>query len=702
MRIALVLPPLSQLNTPYPSISYLARWLGEQGVACEQHDLGLALALRLFSPEGLGELFEEVEAMAEDQGLPEPAWCALALREAHIRAIGPVLRFLQGKDRSAAPRIVSPAFLPAGPRVEATVTQGLAALGPMAVEDRARLLATRYLEDLADLVTATVDPGFGLARYQHHLAAGPVTFDAIEARLAETTLLDAWLDTLCDERLLGPEGVPDLVGISVPFPGTLLGALRLGRRLRRAGARVVLGGGWVSTELREVDEPRLWDHADAIVFDEGEGPLMAILERLEGGADRRHRTRTVAGLHQAEAPVVQAAFAADYGELRLGDHPQLLDSENPTHRLWSDGRWNKVTVAKGCYWHRCAFCDVQLDYIAGYRPSPISALVDTMEELVEATGQAGFHLVDEAAPPRALRDLALELLARGHAYTWWGNIRFEAAFTPDLCRLLAAAGMVAATGGLEVASDRLLTLMDKGITVEQATRAAEALRGAGVMVHAYLMYGFPTQTDQESVDAMDLVRQLFAQGLLSSAFWHRFVLTRHSQVFADPERFGVWFRPPRGVFAANDIPHHDPGGGDHDRFDEPLVQALAAWMRGEDLERPVASWLPTDLPAPSEPTDRVTQALRQGLDLMGARTRLLWIGGEPLQDDDGVVLHGAEGAWHIHGSEPELDWVMEVLDAARPVAVPLRYAEARAAFPGDWAAFADRWHTLRAAGLLGV
>jgi hypothetical protein len=702
MRIALVLPPLCQLNTPYPSISYLARGLADRGLACEQHDLGLALALRLYSRDGLTELFDAVEALAEEQGLPEPAWQALAQREAHARAVEPVVRFLQGRDRGAMQRILGPSLLPGGPRLDATRAQGLGALGPMAVEDRARLLATRYLEDLADLVTATVDPGFGLARYQHHLAAGPAHYDAIQGRLEQTTLLDRWLDELCDERLLGPAGVPDLVGLSAPFPGTVLGALRLGRRLREAGVRVVLGGGWVSTELREVDEPRLWDCVDALVYDDGEGPLLALIEHRAGGPDRRHRTRTRAGLHQAEVPRVRTSFAADYGDLPLGDYPQLLDSENPAHRLWSDGRWNKVTAAHGCYHHRCAFCDTTLDYIAGFRPSPVPALVDAMEDLAHATGQAGFHLVDEAAPPRALRDLALELLARDHAFSWWGNVRFEATFTPDLCRLLAAAGMVAATGGLEVASDRLLTLMDKGITVEQAARTAQALRGAGVMVHAYLMYGFPTQTDQESVDAMELVRQLFAQGLLSSAFWHRFVLTRHSRVFAEPERFGVRYAEPRGVFAANDIPHEDPTGGDHDRFDEPLVAALAAWMRGEALERPVNAWLPPGLPRPSEPPDRVTRALRRGQDLMGARTRLVWIGAGPLEDQDGVVLHGADGAWHVQGDEAELAWVMEVLDAARPGSEPLRFAEARAAFPTDWQAFADRWRTLRAAGLLGV
>ncbi len=702
MRIDLILPPTTQLNTPYPSISYLARALADAGIPTRQHDLSLALALRLFSPAGLAELFEAIDGLAEQRGLPEPAWRALAEAPRHISVIGPTVRFLQGRDRSLALRIAGGAYLPRGPRVAAALEHSLGAFGPKGVDDPARLLASLYLEDLADLVTATVDPGFGLARYAHHLAVGPVRYGDIAARLEETTLLDRWLDDLVDTGLLASEP-PDLACISVPFPGTLVAGLRVGRRLRDAGAHVALGGGWVNTELREVREPRLWGCVDTLVLDDGEGPLLALVEQLRGGPDRRHRSRSAAGVHDATPPSAPPSTrAALYGELPINDYLQIVDSLEPAHRLWSDGRWNKITIAHGCYHGRCAFCDTSLDYIARYEPSAIPALADRMEELVETTGTTGFHLTDEAAPPRQLKALALELLARGHAWSFWGNLRFEAAFTPDLCRLLAAAGLVAVSGGLEVASDRLLDLMDKGVSIDSATRAAQAFQQAGVKVHTYLMYGFPTQTDAETADAMEVVRQLFAAGLVDSAFWHRFVLTRHSRIFAEPERFGVSFELPQGVFATNDVPHLDPTGGDHDAWDAPLVQALASWMRGEALDRPVSSWLPTHLPGPSEPPDRITRALRTGPEPLRPRDRLVWLGGNGLDADGALVLHGRERAVVIPGSEDELDWLSELIEASRPDGAPLSFGEARDAFPGAWAAFADRWRAVRAAGLVGV
>ena len=138
-------------------------------------------------------------------------------------------------------------------------------------------------------------------------------------------------------------------------------------------------------------------------------------------------------------------------------------------------------------------------YRTGFRPSPehpepVTML--TLNAIVAETGQTGFHFVDEAAPPKSLKALAAELQRRGVAVGWWGNIRFEKSFTPELCRQLAASGCIAVSGGLEVASDRLLKLMQKGVSVQQVARVTKAFADAGILVHAYLMYGFPTQTVQ--------------------------------------------------------------------------------------------------------------------------------------------------------------------------------------------------------------
>jgi len=282
------------------------------------------------------------------------------------------------------------------------------------------------------------------------------------------------------------------------------------------------------------------------------------------------------------------------------------------HRLWSSGRWNKLTVARGCYWKKCSFCDVTLDYIARYDAASADLLVDRMAALIAETGQTGFHFVDEAAPPAGLRALAERLLSRKVVATWWGNIRFEKTFTPRLAALLARSGCVALSGGLEVASDRLLERMKKGVTVAQVARVTRALTDAGIMVHAYLMYGFPTETAQETIDSLERVRQLFAEGCLQSAFWHRFAATAHSPIGQRPELFGIRLRPePAASFARNDLAFDDPTGCDHDRLGAGLRKAVYNYMHGLGLDEDVRSWFArAQVPRAQVAPDFVRSALR--------------------------------------------------------------------------------------------
>ena len=207
--------------------------------------------------------------------------------------------------------------------------------------------------------------------------------------------------------------------------------------------------------------------------------------------------------------------------------------------------------------------------------------------------------------------MAEEILRRQLQLTWWGNIRFEKTFTPDLCELLAESGCIAMSGGLEVASDRLLTLMQKGLTVAQVARVTQGFARAGVLVHAYLMYGFPTQTVQDTVDSLEYVRQLFENGCIHSGFFHRFTCTVHSPVGMNPSAYGVSLMPlAAGGFAQNDVGFIDSTGTDHDLLGRGLKKAIYNYMHGVGLEEDVRSWfdLPT-CPKPKVARHAIQQAL---------------------------------------------------------------------------------------------
>lgn len=617
MRVLLLTPPMTQLNTPYPATAYLLGFLRLHaptlGLELTQADASLGLFLRLFCAPALEEmsrvLRERVREAGRRAAMPAPIAHFLEHAGRYVETVEPAVRFLQRRDPSLALRIAGRGFLPEGPRfahlgpapVSGSASQDeqlLAAFGALGTTEQARYLASLYIDDLADVWRLGIDLRFELARYGERLAASAASFDALqEALTGEPTLIDSTLDALTRELITHP---PALVALTAPFPGNVYGAFRMARTIRQAAPHttLVLGGGWVNTELRSLKEPRVFDYFDYVTLDDGERPLLSLLQRLK---DRRTplvrtyvRDGTAVVLRsdptQHDFPQRETGIPT-YEGLPLGDYVSLMEMLNPMHRLWSDGRWNKITLAHGCYWKKCSFCDVSLDYIGRYDRPGEDLVMQRIRALIAQTGETGFHLVDEAAPPAGMRALAGRLLQEKLSITWWGNIRFEKTFTPALCRLLAASGCVAVSGGLEVASDRLLKLMRKGVTVEQVARVTRAFSDAGILVHAYLMYGFPTETLQDTIDALERVRQLFAAGCIQSAYWHRFAATAHSPIGLQPHKYNITLLPARDVtFAHNDLAFEDPVGTDHDFLGSGLRKALYNYMHGIGLDADVREW----------------------------------------------------------------------------------------------------------------
>jgi len=630
MKVLSLIPPMTQLNTPYPSTAYLTGFLRSRKIDAAQEDLALALVLSFFTPNGLSEIHTQALVLPEEERSASVNFFLDYFQDYHS-TIAPTIAFLQGRDSTLCHRINGREFLPEGPRFQSLDAyddedsgDSLGwAFGALGSQDRARHLATLYLNDLSDVIKDAVDSRFEFVRYAESLASSQPSFTPLALALdTRPTLLDSHLQDLTLHAVNKHQ--PDLVLLSVPFPGAMYAALRIAQTLKKhyPQMKIGLGGGYVNTELRELSDPRVFEFVDYITLDSGERPLLALIDHLEGkrSIDRLVRTficndkKEVRYINWPELDIpFEEVGTATWDGLPLDSYLSLLDMLNPMHRLWSDGRWNKLTVAHGCYWKKCSFCDVTLDYISRYEAASASLLVDRIEEIIGETGQTGFHFIDEAAPPKILKALAEELIRRKVMISWWGNIRFEKTFTPELAQLLAKSGCIAMSGGLEVASDRLLALMKKGVTVDQVAQVTKGFSDAGILVHAYLMYGFPTQTVQETVDALEYVRQLFENGCIQSGFFHRFICTVHSPVGKNPQEYGVQLAPlPLITFAKNDIAFIDPTGVDHDKLGHGLKKAIYNFMHGIGLEEDVRVWfdLPKkQLPKPSVSRTQISAAL---------------------------------------------------------------------------------------------
>lgn len=634
MKAVLVQPPFAQLNAPYPAVYYLESFLRGRGIEATALDHSIEVYRALFSRTGIAPAFAAARRLLEEPPSKDAAPDAATLSQLeryvsyeplYLEWIDALVAFLSGSDPAFAHRIAQAVELPRGMRAEAF----LESRGGRIASHEARGLATAILEDLGDLVTYAFDSSFGTVRYGERIAASAPRFAPIKSALEASPLLGSVYAPLLDAEWKRQGEAPRLLLVSVPFPGCLLGALACARSARSAfgsSTRILFGGGYVSTELRGMVDGGIFDFCDYLCFDSGYGAIDSILE-VEAGAplERLYRTMyrdpqgrvVAAGFDQADAaPAARrgsacdqaerlrraeseaiARVAPDYESCEIGRYLQVVDSENPMHRLWSDSPWLKYALAHGCYWRRCSFCDTKLDYVARFEPVDVANLVAAADAASSRTGLYGIHFVDEAMPMTSLLAFAREnrlRAARGERpFHYWGNVRFDSSWTEDRCEYLAASGLVAVSGGIEIATEEGLAATGKGFDLAGLVLTLVAMKRAGLLVHAYLIYGFPGQSRREIEDSAEVCRQLMASGLVDSAFWHRFVLTRHSRMYGEwleAESQGLKPGPWPGLgpadkggdFAGNDLGFAGEEG--FDEFDDPLAAALESWMSGVGRE----------------------------------------------------------------------------------------------------------------------
>lgn len=673
-------------------------------------DLGIEVILELFSREGLTQLFDYASHLEFQYS--ENAERILALRYEYEKTIDEVILFLQGKNATLARQIISENFLPEASRFNQLEELDWA-FGSMGNQDRGKHLATVYLEDLSDFIVECVDENFGFSRYAERLGRSANSFDELyEVLNQEPTFIDEITLGILDQQL--QEFQARLICFSVPFPGNLYSAFRCAGfiKVHYPDIKIAMGGGFPNTELRQVIDTRVFDFFDFISLDDGELPVELLISNLH--QDKKEYKRTFLlenGIVAYKNDTKRADYkqlqvgTPDYSDLLLDQYISVIEVANPMHSLWSDGRWNKLTMAHGCYWGKCTFCDISLDYIKLYEPIAAKTLVDRMEQLIAQTGEYGFHFVDEAAPPALMREVALEILRRRLTVTWWTNIRFEKNFTKDLCLLLKTSGCIAVSGGLEVASDRLLALIDKGVTVEQVAQVTRHFTGAGIMVHAYLMYGYPTQTVQETVDSLEMVRQMFELGILQSGFWHQFALTAHSPVGLNPEAFGVTPEQKAISFAHNDIVFTDEVGVDHELFSYGLKKSLFNYMHGLCFDFPLQEWFDFKIPQTVIPPNFIERAIyNNNGSPEKPNAKVVWLGTQPLieaftkkkkgnpQNHLLLIFHDKKSSFEISVEKQKAKWLIDILDKVSIESQqPFTFQKLKESYPTNFGAFDVFW-----------
>ena len=693
MKVVIIQPPIVQLNTPYPSGAYLqdffkklksfsnldsqlsfqsdicqtsqnaqnpldleavkklspaafelAKKAGYQIDSVEWKDLSIELFHRIFSKEGITQLFHNTKDKAlkmaleaENQGDEITAYNLrryVLTKDAWINWIDKIVALLveNKSGRETLHEFVRSAHVPRGNRME----NYLANLNREVSVDDGYLLASLALADLADYITTVYDNNFALIRYAESICASDLSKEEI-LKTTDSPVLKDYLSPLV-ENLINTVSASQqepsfLFCVSVPFPGTFAAAMFICKQLKSTfgkNALITLGGGYVNTALRSVNQAELAAYIDCFSYDRG---YSFYTELLANGlpAAAAYQTESVFGGETAQGKANQTKtcstsknrqelleienfmtknVAPDYTGIDFSKYPRLADDINPMHRIWSDGAWLKAYLAHGCYWHRCLFCDTKLDYVNCYKPVNIKNLYSSLLEQAKKSGVYGVHFVDEASPPKMLEDFAS--LNKDKALTFWGNIRFEKAFSRDLADILAKGGLIGVSGGIEMACGEGLSNINKGIDIKTLVHSLAAFKEAGILTHAYMIYGYYNETPQMLIDSAETLRQLFKAGLLDSSFFHKFTLTKHSTLFAEweagkhPDLHPIF---PKNSFTDYEL--HFKGEEKSEKYGTPLSLAVNAWMHRKSLDKPVEKWFNFPMPKPTVQKNFVEKALEE-------------------------------------------------------------------------------------------
>ena len=195
MRTLLALPPLTLTNGAYASVPYLTGYLRSRGCDVEQTDWNLDFHLKLLSVDGLARIRSEI--LEKKEALTKATQFFLSRYEEYAATITPVVRFLQGKDRSLAVRLAHRTFVPEGPRFSTIAFRPdvVRLFGSLGTDDLARYVASWYVQDLLDVIREGVDPDFDDAHKAAQASFNPALKRLEQAR-EHPTCVDAMFEEL--------------------------------------------------------------------------------------------------------------------------------------------------------------------------------------------------------------------------------------------------------------------------------------------------------------------------------------------------------------------------------------------------------------------------------------------------------------------------------------------------------------------------
>ena len=327
---------------------------------------------------------------------------------------------------------------------------------------------------------------------------------------------------------------PDLVGISIPSMAQLLAGLTLAALIKEAKlpCHITLGGPYLTVLREELHQtPVLFDLFDSVILFAGEKPLLRLAEVLAAGGDPSQ----VPNLLYRDGGTIKATALQEPETLTNLPPPDFHGL--PLDKYLAPGLVLPLVTSRGCYHHKCAFCNVGYGAPDRFEQLPAESVVEQMLHLQKSYPLRHIWFADEAITPHNLRQMSPLLEKWGAPIEWSAYVRFDRAISRELLESMYGGGCRMLFFGLESASPRIMQAMQKGIELPVVKRILRDSAAAGFWNHLFFFFGFPGEMIEDAQKTVDF---LYAhKHYIHSAAFDIFVLELHAPVYRAAAQYGV-------------------------------------------------------------------------------------------------------------------------------------------------------------------
>lgn len=325
----------------------------------------------------------------------------------------------------------------------------------------------------------------------------------------------------------------DIIGVSIFDLSQIIPGLTLAKYLKeRTNAHITLGGNYIykiRESLKKI--PEFFDiFCDSVQIGDGEIAAVSLATAIRDGLDLSN--------------VYSLIYKDQNGEVIETEKAPLLDMDSLAPPCFDGYDFNNyfsadtvlpIQLSKSCYWAKCTFCDFYTGQQC-FDIKGVNTAVNEIENLINKYGVDKFIFVDEAIPPKYYNELALEIIRRGLKINFYSFVRLEKAFTKEILKNLYDAGARMFSWGYEAESERIMTLLNKGIDCSQRTRILEDAKSVGLWNHCTFLLGYPGETPEETESTKAVIRN---RSLINSCTPSNFALKKNAIMINETEKAGI-------------------------------------------------------------------------------------------------------------------------------------------------------------------